>query len=207
MRAPVGSSGCESAFRATELRAARGAARRSGNKATASPPRLTDFDSASRHELVRDGALACARPQQPAYPLHVLTLPEGSPDDDGDVCVGNVEALVEYPCRHKRAEIPAAEALEDIVAFLTADVARERHDQMFPGDRVGRVVVRGEDQNLGVAVAFEQGSQRATLGMRERKEPSVCRHAARARRPEGVRAACRLKSAQLASGAARRKSA
>ena len=39
-------------------------------------------------------------------------------------------------------------------------------------DRIGRVIVCGEDQHPGGSVAFQQGLQRAALGVRECQKPS-----------------------------------
>jgi hypothetical protein len=47
----------------------------------------------------------------------VLALPEGAAHDDGDVGVWDIEALVEYPRRHERPEVPAAEALQCIITL------------------------------------------------------------------------------------------
>jgi hypothetical protein len=59
--------------------------------------------------------------------LHVLALSEGAADDHRHVRVGNVEAFVEYSCRHERPEVSVTEAIENLVAFLTADIAGQRH--------------------------------------------------------------------------------
>ena len=76
-----------------------------------------------------------------------------------------------------------------------ADLAGERHDQVFARDPVGGLVVRDEDQrSLG-----------AVSGQQERRAPRACRRgnarirrarrqAAIPRRPSSVRAAWRMKS-------------
>src|SRR2546427_11070522 len=43
---------------------------------------------------------------------------------------------------------------------------------VLPGNRVGRLVVGGEDQHPGVPVSSQQGLQCPPLGTRERQKPS-----------------------------------
>lgn len=135
-----------------------------------SPSRLTDLDGVSCDELIYDGTLALARPQYPAYPLHVLALSEGTTDHHGDVRVWNVKPFVEYPRRHDRAEVAATEAIENLVALLTVDVTGQRHYQVLTRNRVRRLVVSGEDEDSGASVTLQQRSQCLTLGAREGKE-------------------------------------
>ena len=80
--------------------------------------------------------------------MHVLSLSKRAPDDDRDVGVRNIESFVEDPCRYERAELAPAEAIENFLALLTADIARERHDEVLAGDRVGGLVVRREHEHL-----------------------------------------------------------
>jgi hypothetical protein len=119
----------------------------------ASPARLTDFEGVPCNKLIHDGTLALARSQQSTHSLHVFSLSEGAAHDNGDVGVRDVEALVEYPRRHERPEVPAAEALQHVITLWPADVARQRHDEMLACDGIRRFVVSGEDQHPGMPVA------------------------------------------------------
>jgi hypothetical protein len=55
--------------------------------------------------------LASNGPQQPTDPLHVLSLTERSPDDDRDVCVRHVDALVEHARAYEGAELAASKGI------------------------------------------------------------------------------------------------
>jgi hypothetical protein len=95
----------------------------------------------------------------------VLALPEGAAYNHGDVRVGDVEALVEYPRRHERPEVPAAEALQHVITLWAADVARQRHDEVLTRNGIRRFVVGGEDQHPGMPVASQQTFQPAVWHM------------------------------------------
>ena len=113
----------------------------------ASAARLTDFEGVPHNKLIDHGTLALARPQQPTHSLHVFSLSEGAAHDNGDVGVRDVEALVEYPCRHERSEVAVTEALQHVITLWPADVARQRHDEMLACYGIRRFIVSGEDQH------------------------------------------------------------
>lgn len=86
----------------------------------------------------------------------MLTLPQSAAHDDGDVGVGNIEALIEYPRRHERSEVSAAKALQRVITLCEADVAGQRHDEMLARDGVCSFVVGSEDQDSGITMAIQQ---------------------------------------------------
>ncbi len=56
------------------------------------------------------------------------------------------------------------------MALVAADVARERHYEEAPRESVGRLVVRREDEDLGVAVIGKEPGDRLGLGPSVREE-------------------------------------
>ena len=121
-------------------------------------------------QLVDERPLARRGPQQAPHPLHVLARAH-PPDHDPDLRVGYVEPFVEHLRGDERTQLARAEAGQRDVALAPADVAGERHDEVVARDRVGRLVVRDEDQRPLAAVAREQPRQRLALAPRKREQP------------------------------------
>lgn len=121
------------------------------------------FDRVTRDQLVHSRLLAFARAEQATDSLNVFALAERGADDDRDVCVGHVDALVENPRRNQRAKVSCSESDERLVSFLTADLAGDRHDQMFASHRIGRLIVRGEDQCATGCVSREKTGHELAL--------------------------------------------
>src|SRR6266566_2287101 len=109
----------------------------SGSKPCPPPTGQPDLGGLATHELVHQGALSFARPQQAPYALHVLALAEGTAHDDRDISVGYVDSLVQHPCRYEGPERSLAKSHEHLFALPSTDVARERHDQVLAGEAEG----------------------------------------------------------------------
>src|SRR6266403_3509382 len=109
----------------------------SGSKPCPPPTGQPDLAGLATHELVHQGALSFARPQQAPYALHVLALAEGTAHDDRDISVGYVDSLIQHPRRYESPERSLAESHERLFALRSTDVAGERHDQVLAGDAVG----------------------------------------------------------------------
>jgi hypothetical protein len=73
--------------------------------------------------------------------------------DDANLGVGNVQAFVEHLGRNQGAQLALFEQAQGALAFLAADVAGERHDQVLATDGIGGDVVRGEHNHAGFAMA------------------------------------------------------
>src|SRR5437667_8651138 len=142
----------------------------SGSKPCPPPTGQPDLGGLATHELVHQGALSFARPQQAPYALHVLALAEGTAHDDRDISVGYVDSLVQHPCRHEGPERSLAESHEHLFALPSTDVASERHDQVLAGDAVGALVVGRENEQACVTMTVEQHAEHLALGLREGDE-------------------------------------
>src|SRR5947208_11860376 len=135
----------------------------SGSKPCPPPTGQPDLGGLATHELVHQGALSFARPQQAPYALHVLALAEGTAHDDRDIGVGDVDSLVQHPCRYEGPERSLAESHEHLFALPSTDVASERHDQVLAGDAVGPLVVGRENEQARVTMPGQQHAQRLAL--------------------------------------------
>src|SRR3989441_5031319 len=142
----------------------------SGSKPCPPPTGQPDLGGLATHELVHQGALSFARPQQAPYALHVLALAEGTAHDDRDISVGHVDSLVQHACRYEGPERPLAESHEHLFALPSTDVASERHDQVLAGDAVGALVVGRENPQAYVTMTVEQHAEHLALGLREGNE-------------------------------------
>src|SRR2546425_12407098 len=142
----------------------------SGSKPCPPPTGQPDLGGPATHELVHQGALSFAGPQQAPYALHVLALAEGTAHDDRDISVGDVDSLVQHPCRYEGPERSLAESHEHLFALPSTDVASERHDQVLAGDAVGALVVGRENQKACVTMTVEQHAEHLALGLREGNE-------------------------------------
>src|SRR5437773_3175422 len=142
----------------------------SGSQPCRPPTGQPDLVGLATHEHVHQGALAFERPQQAPYALHVLALAEGTAHDDRDISVGDVDSLVQHPCRYEGPERPLAESHEHLFALPSTDVASERHDQVLAGDAVSALVVGRENQQACVTMTVEQHAEHLALGFREGDE-------------------------------------
>jgi hypothetical protein len=122
-------------------------------------------------ELVDDRLFPRPGAEETSHPLHMLPLAQPPRDDDPDLGVGDVETFVEHLGGHQSSNLASAEASQSILAFPPADVAGERHDEVFAGYGVGRLVVGHEHQSLLFAMTSEQQRQRLALAAREREQP------------------------------------
>src|SRR5437660_9340569 len=66
----------------------------SGSKPRPPPTGQLDLGGLAAHELVHQGTLSFARPQQAADPLHVLALAKRTANDDRDLSIGHVDPFV-----------------------------------------------------------------------------------------------------------------
>src|SRR5688500_14355388 len=102
----------------------------SGIKSSLSSARLGDLGRAFGDEFVHRRALASGGPEHTAHALDMLAYAERSGQYDGDVRVRHIDAFVQDLCGHECSKNAAAESLEDVLAFLSPDVARHRHDEV-----------------------------------------------------------------------------
>src|SRR5213593_2182144 len=67
----------------------------SGSKSRPPPTGQPDLGGLATHELVHQGTLSFARPQQAADTLHVLALAKRAANDDRDLGIGHVDPFVQ----------------------------------------------------------------------------------------------------------------
>ena len=72
--------------------------------------------------------LARAWTEEPAHPLNVLALPEGSPDDYAHVGIRHVQAFIEDPRGDEGSETSLPERVEHGLALGPVDVTGQGHD-------------------------------------------------------------------------------
>jgi adenosyl cobinamide kinase/adenosyl cobinamide phosphate guanylyltransferase len=106
-------------------------------------------------EFVHERSLAWCWPEQSTHTLNVLSLAAHATDDHGDVCIRYVNAFIQHPRADQNAQISRAKRSERSIAFSTTDVTRDRHHQVLTGNRIGRLVVRGKDEDAVRSVARE----------------------------------------------------
>jgi len=92
---------------------------------------LSDLGGRAHDQLVNEGSLALARPQDASHPLHMLPFAEATCHHDSHLGIRNVDTFVQDPRRDERPENPAPEALEGRSPLLAADIAGEGHDAVF----------------------------------------------------------------------------
>jgi hypothetical protein len=108
---------------------------------------LADVGSAARQQLVDARPFAWCWSEQSADALNVFSLAQAACDDDGDVGVWNVGALVQDLSRDQRPKVPLPESSDRVGPFRRSDVTRERHDEVLTRYAVGGLVIRREDED------------------------------------------------------------
>ena len=119
-----------------------------GRRKTPPPPlRLPRLARVPDHQLVDERPLARPGPQQRAPPAaRARARPSARATTIPTCRVGHVEPFVQHLGGDERPQLARAEAGQRDVALPPPDVAGERHDEVLARDRVGRLVVRDEDQ-------------------------------------------------------------
>lgn len=110
-------------------------------------------------DLVEGGALALALAEDATEALHVLADAAVAGEDDADVGVGDVDALVEHLAGEQDRELAGGEGLEQLGALGGLGLVGDDGEQEQAREAVDGVVVLGEDEDAVAAVAGQDAPQ------------------------------------------------
>src|SRR4028118_1753197 len=117
-------------------------------------------------ELVEDCLLVFLRAEDAPEALDVLALGGAAGEDDGDVRVGDVDALVQDVRGDDGPVAADTEPVQDLLPLFSRRLVGYARDQEAAGERVDFLDALGEDDAPVVPVLAEQGLERVALAHR-----------------------------------------
>ena len=115
-----------------------------------------EFGGIAADQLVERCLLAVHRPQDPAQPLDVLADAAGAGDDDPDAGFRHIDAFVQHLAGHQDPVLAGAEPVEKLLSLRSLGVVGDHRQEKGAPDRVGGVIVGGEDDDPFAGVALKQ---------------------------------------------------
>src|SRR5581483_497955 len=144
-----------------------------GAAARPAPLGAAAFHGPAADDLVQHGG-ARLGPQHAAEPLDVLAGGRAAADDDGDVGVGHIDALVQHAARDELGVAPRPKVVEDGLTLAGLGAVGDGRQAEAAAELVDQGVVLGEDDHVVAAVLVQQLGHAGDLRLRvQRDQPRL----------------------------------